>query len=87
MDRGLVCLISIVNVFVISVFGWGSLVVFIICLGTLPGGLLAPLMDKAVYRYVLAGMMGLAVGSLLGDGVLHVIPDVSADVTNSLVMS
>ncbi|XP_076455989.1 zinc transporter ZIP4-like [Babylonia areolata] len=53
---------------------YGTATVLVVCLTSLVGVLLVPCMKRAVYRLGMALFMGLAVGSLTGDAVLHLIP-------------
>ncbi|XP_001641064.3 metal cation symporter ZIP14 isoform X2 [Nematostella vectensis] len=57
-----------------KVWGYGFLAVTIISLVSILGVVTIPLMDKTFYKKVLALLVSLAVGTLAGDGVLHLIP-------------
>ena len=51
----------------------------LITLTSIAGLLIIPWLKKDFIRYVVSFLIGLAVGSLLGDGILHLIPHVSND--------
>lgn len=55
-------------------YGWGTLATFIICLGSLIGIIIIPCVSKVVYRAILAVFMGMAVGTLTTDALLHLLP-------------
>ena len=76
---------SFLYFFWLKVYGYGTIIVLIINLGALPGGLFAPFRNKPIYKYILAAMMGVATGTLLGDGLLHLIPDVSMRVVCAVI--
>lgn len=59
------------------VWGYGFLAVTIISLISLVGVATIPFVGKAMYKKLLALLVALAVGSLAGDAVLHLIPHVS----------
>ena len=58
----------------ISVWGYGVLFVTLISLCSLVGVSVLPLMGKAFYAKLLTVLIGLAVGSLTGSSVFHLIP-------------
>ena len=58
------------------VWGYGVLFVTLISLCSLVGVSVLPLMGKAFYSKMLTVMVGLAVGSLSGSSVFHLIPQV-----------
>ena len=58
----------------ISGYGWGSLATFIICLGSIAGVIVIPCASKSVYRGIMAVFMGMAVGTLVADALLHLLP-------------
>ncbi|XP_022094064.1 zinc transporter ZIP14-like [Acanthaster planci] len=57
-----------------QVWGYGVLCVTIINLGSLMGAFVVPCMDKKVYKLILTYLVGLAVGTLTGSALLHLIP-------------
>jgi len=59
-----------------TAWGFGFLAVTVISLLSLVGVATIPFVGKAMYKKVLALLVALAVGSLAGDAVLHLIPHV-----------
>jgi hypothetical protein len=57
-------------------YGYGTLAIVFICLLALLGIILLPCLKKSFYFSVLDALNGLAVGTLLSDAFLHMIPDV-----------
>ncbi|KAK3106015.1 hypothetical protein FSP39_010998 [Pinctada imbricata] len=58
-------------------YGYGTLAVFIICLCSITGVFILPCASKTckdIYTRILAVFIGLAVGTLITDAVLHLIP-------------
>lgn len=55
-------------------WGYGLLFVTIISMSSLCGAFVIPLSNKKFYKHVLMIMIGIAVGSLAGSGLLHLIP-------------
>ncbi|KAK7092625.1 zinc transporter ZIP4-like [Littorina saxatilis] len=53
---------------------YGTITVVIVCLCSLGGVILLPCMNKSIYKLGMALFVGLAVGSLAGDALLHLIP-------------
>lgn len=53
---------------------YGIVTVLVVCLCSLLGVMLVPCMRKAIYRLAMALFVGLAVGTLTGDAILHLIP-------------
>jgi hypothetical protein len=60
-------------------YGYGFLAVFIISALSLGGLLSFPLIYKASFQYVLVTFTALAVGTLFGDAMFHLIPFVCID--------
>jgi len=60
----------------VTVYGYGTLSVFIVSIVSCLGLVIVKFRDMAVYKYLLVVMLGLAVGSLVGDVFLHLIPQV-----------
>lgn len=59
-----------------TVYGYGSACVFVLCLASLSGVLLLPLMRRNARHYVIAGFQGLAFSTLASDALLHLLPEV-----------
>ncbi|XP_070548906.1 zinc transporter ZIP12-like [Ptychodera flava] len=53
---------------------WGTLAVFVICLCSILGVLTIPAAGKSVYNKLMQTLIGLAVGTLASDALLHLIP-------------
>ena len=53
------------------------LAITVITLTSVAGILVIPCLGKEAVRYVIAFLVGLAVGSLVGDSILHLVPHVS----------
>lgn len=58
-------------------YGYGFLAVFIISVLSLVGLAAVPCINKNAFQYVLAFFTALAVGTLFGDAMFHLIPFVS----------
>lgn len=66
--------------FTLSAYGYGTLAVFIVCLCSLAAILFIPFANTVCLRtfdYVLGVFLGLAVGTLIADAILHLFPAVS----------
>ena len=63
---------------VIAGWWYATAAVAIVCLCSLGGVVLLPCMRKSAYRLSMGLFIGLAVGSLSGDALLHLIPAVSS---------
>lgn len=66
------------HVCVVSVWGYSFLFVTLINLCSLTGILVLPCMKSRLYKIILMFMVALAVGTLVGSGVLVLIPEVSS---------
>lgn len=55
-------------------WGYSFLATFLICMCSLAGATIAPCMNRVAYKVFLALFVGLAVGTLTGDALLHLIP-------------
>ena len=63
-------------VFKSTVWGYGFLAVTIISLTSLVGVATIPFFGKRMYKKILATLVALAVGTLAGDSLLHLMPHV-----------
>ena len=70
-NKRLLCLLCIL------VYGYGTLAIAIISSCCLIGMIIVRWRHRPAYRYIMAAMLGLGVGSLVGDAFLHLIPQVS----------
>lgn len=59
-----------------ELYGYGTLSVFIISLCSLMGVLLLPCLARHAYYYIMMGFIGLSFGTMTGDALLHLIPQV-----------
>lgn len=59
-----------------ELYGYGTLAVFIISLCSLVGVLLLPCLARYAYYYIMMGFIGLSFGTMTGDAMLHLIPQV-----------
>ena len=62
--------------FLLLAWGYGFLSVTIISLASLAGVAIIPFIGKAIYKKALTMLVALAVGSLTGDSLLHLLPHV-----------
>lgn len=63
-----------------AAYGYGTLAVFIVCLCSIVAILFIPFANTVCLRtfdYVLGVFLGLAVGTLIADSILHLFPAVS----------
>jgi len=58
----------------IAVYGYGTLSVFVITIISLCGLLVVEFRHTHAYRHIINVMLGLGVGTLVGDSLLHLIP-------------
>ncbi len=63
--------------FLFAVWGYAFLAVLVISLVGLLGVAVVPVMQKVFYNHLLQFLVALAVGSLVGDALLHLLPHVS----------
>ena len=61
----------------VTVWGYAFLAVTVISLVGLLGVAVIPVMQKVFYNHLLQFLVALAVGSLVGDALLHLLPHVS----------
>lgn len=59
-----------------ELYGYGTLSVFVISLCSLMGVLLLPCLARHAYYYIMMGFIGLSFGTMTGDALLHLIPQV-----------
>ena len=69
-------LMIILLVIVSTVWGYGILAVTVISLTSLVGVATIPFFGKKMYKKILATLVALAVGTLAGDSLLHLLPHV-----------
>lgn len=58
-------------------YGYGTLCVFVISACSALGFLIIPLLSESVYETMMAGFVALAFGTLTGDALLHMLPEVN----------
>lgn len=56
---------------------WGFVSITIISLLSLLGVVLVPILNQACFKFLLTFLVALAVGTLSGDALLHLLPHVS----------
>ena len=76
MDQVRSAYLMIILVVVLTVWGYGFLAVTIISLTSLVGVATIPFFGKSMYKKILATLVALAVGTLVGDSLLHLMPHV-----------
>ncbi len=64
------------SVHAVSVYGYGTAAIFIISVSSLIGLCIVQWNGTAGYKYLISCMLGLAVGALVGDAILHLGPQV-----------
>ena len=69
--------ISWVTLFFVTEIGIGFVCILAICLGSMLGVLILPCLSGKTRLYVMCGFVGLAVGTLAADALLHLIPEVT----------
>lgn len=79
-------LIIILLVVVSTVWGYGILAVTIISLTSLVGVATIPFFGKKMYKKILATLVALAVGTLAGDALLHLLPHVWIILLHNIVL-
>ena len=62
------------NLFCFAVYGYGTLAVLAESLCTLIGLVIVKWKDTPAYKYILVVMLGLSVGTMCGDAILHLVP-------------
>ena len=65
--------------FVFLVWGYGVLSITVISLTSLLAIGIIPLMGRSIYKKIMSFLVALAVGTLSGDALLHLIPHVSTE--------
>lgn len=63
---------------------WGFVSITIISLLSLLGVVLVPILKQSCFKFLLTFLVALAVGTLSGDALLHLLPHVSSDGQNTL---
>ncbi|KAK3607819.1 hypothetical protein CHS0354_031319 [Potamilus streckersoni] len=56
-------------------YGYGSLGIFLCCLCSVGGAFIIPCAKKSLYRVMMASFLGLAVGTLTADALIHLLPE------------
>lgn len=69
-----------------AVYGLGTLAVLVISISSLFGLLVVRWRNTPAYNYIICTMLGLSVGALVGDAILHLGPQVS-DTSDELFVS
>jgi len=59
-----------------AVYGYGSAAIFVITVASLCGLLIVRIRTTAAYYHLINLMLGLGIGTLVGDAFLHLIPHV-----------
>jgi len=59
------------------VYGYGTLAVLIISICPMFGLFVVKWQNTRIYKYLMVTMLGLAVGTMVGDALLHLIPAVN----------
>lgn len=62
----------------LTVWGYALLAVSVISMAGLLGVAVVPIMQKVFYNHLLQFLVALAIGTLTGDALLHLIPHVSS---------
>lgn len=75
--------------FTLSAYGYGTLANLLCCLCSLAGAFIIPFAKrhKTAYNVVLSVFMGLAVGALASDAILHLVPEVSSGPPSFVLLS
>lgn len=60
-----------------AVYGFGTLAVLIISFGSLLGAVVIPCMKHSKFDLIMLFFVAMAIGTLVTDAVLHLIPEVS----------
>lgn len=70
-------------------YGYGTLANLLCCLCSLAGAFIIPFAKrhKTAYNVVLSVFMGLAVGALASDAILHLVPEVSSGPPSFVLLS
>ena len=69
----------------VAVYGYGTIAVFFISVVSLCGLLIVKFRRSAAYNYIINTMLGMGVGTLVGDAFLHLIPHVRIAVRLSVL--
>ena len=69
---------SLTNIYELSLaWGYGFVAVLIVSLCSVVGAMVIPFMNTILYQKAVAFLISLAVGTLVGDALLHLLPHVS----------
>lgn len=71
------CVLSVVYGFAVWIWMWGFVSITIISLLSLLGVVLVPILNQSCFKFLLTFLVALAVGTLSGDALLHLLPHVS----------
>ena len=74
----------ILLVVVSTVWGYGIIAVTVISLTSLVGVATIPFFGKKMYKKILATLVALAVGTLAGDSLLHLLPHVQTSLLHNI---
>lgn len=66
------------SVSAVWVWMWGFVSITIISLLSLLGVILVPILNQSCFKFLLTFLVALAVGTLSGDALLHLLPHVSS---------
>ena len=66
----------------VAVYGYGTVSIFVITIISFCGLLVVKFRHKAAYNHVIHVMLGLGIGTLVGDAFLHLIPHVCVTITS-----
>lgn len=64
------------HLFCFPVLGWGTVAITVISAPSLLAVAFVPLLRRPLFRYLLRFLVALAVGTLCGDALLHLLPHV-----------
>ena len=68
---------SFMSCIYVTVWGFSVLACFVMSAVSLIGVAIIPAMHKVIYKHLLQFLVALAIGSMTGDAILHLLPHVS----------